>query len=392
MKILVLIHSMGGGGAERVASHLTRHWAACGHRVVLASITGTAGDAYAIDSRVERIGLGLDGDGVGTALGLWNNLRRQRAVRRLLREQRPHIALGMMVTASIQLALAPRADGRRDIGTERTHPPKVPLASVWQWLRRHGFGRLDAVVAQTAASAEWLRAHTAASRVEVIGNPLAWPLPDSGPAVDPGTCFRAGRRTLLMVGRLAPEKQLEHAVEAFAALAQELPLWDLVIVGDGPERKRLEEQIDATGLAGRARLAGPVGNLSDWYARADLFAMTSRFEGFPNTLAEALASGLAVVSYDCLTGPSELIEHEVNGLLVAPQDRDALRVALMRLMRDDSLRLALGQRAVEVRERFSLPRVAAQWDALFASLGVAAAQALNPLPNPPPVRGRGQES
>jgi glycosyltransferase involved in cell wall biosynthesis len=96
--------------------------------------------------------------------------------------------------------------------------------------------------------------------------------------------------------------------------------------------------------------------------------MSSRFEGFPNTLAEAMAHGLPAVSFDCDTGPRDIIRHEVDGLLVPPGDLDALTEALARLMADDALRQQYAARAVEVRQRFSMERVAGMWETLFEEL------------------------
>ena len=108
-----------------------------------------------------------------------------------------------------------------------------------------------------------------------------------------------------------------------------------------------------------------VGNIGEWYERADLFVMSSRFEGFGNTLAEALAHGVAAVSFDCDTGPRDIIRHEVDGLLVPPGDTVALTAALDKLMCDPALRQQFAKRAVEARARFSMERVAGMWEALF---------------------------
>jgi len=118
-------------------------------------------------------------------------------------------------------------------------------------------------------------------------------------------------------------------------------------------------------LAGRVFLPGWIGNLGEWYERADLYVMSSRFEGFGNTLAEALSYGLAAVSFDCDTGPRDIIRHEVDGLLVPPENVARLSNALDRLMGDPVLRQSFGKRAIEVRERFSMERIAGMWEQLF---------------------------
>jgi glycosyltransferase involved in cell wall biosynthesis len=151
-------------------------------------------------------------------------------------------------------------------------------------------------------------------------------------------------------------------------LAAKFPNWQLAILGEGSLRNELAAQIALAGLNGRILLPGRVGNVGDWYAAADLYVMTSRFEGFPNAVAEAMAHGLAAISVDCDTGPRDIIRHEVDGLLVQNGDDTALVSALARLMGDEKLRQRFANRAIEVRERFSMARITALWEALFEEL------------------------
>ena len=153
---------------------------------------------------------------------------------------------------------------------------------------------------------------------------------------------------------------------SFATLAKRYADWDLVILGEGPLRGALELQINALGLESRVYLPGGVGNVGDWYARADLYVMSSSFEGFPNTLVEAMAHGCAAVSYDCNTGPRDIIRDGEDGMLVNPVgDVAALTSALDQLMGDDERRERMAQKAVDVRERFSQASILAMWDELF---------------------------
>jgi glycosyltransferase involved in cell wall biosynthesis len=121
-------------------------------------------------------------------------------------------------------------------------------------------------------------------------------------------------------------------------------------------------------MSDRIHLPGVVGNVADWYERADLFVMSSRFEGFPMTLAEALAAGLPAVSYDCETGPRDLIEDGVTGRLVRPvEDIGELAAALSEVMTDDTERARMATRATSVRDRYSLERILGMWDDVFTA-------------------------
>jgi glycosyltransferase involved in cell wall biosynthesis len=171
------------------------------------------------------------------------------------------------------------------------------------------------------------------------------------------------RQVLLTLGRVSEEKRFDLAMEAFAALAPRFPDWDLVVLGEGLERDRLEAQREALGLAGRVHLPGRVGNLADWYQRASLYVLSSRFEGFPNTLLEAMAHGLPAVSVDCDTGPRDLIRPGLDGVLVALESGPAaLAEVLGELMAEPRRRARMGEAAAEVRERYAMARIAAEWD------------------------------
>ncbi|MBD3756374.1 MAG: glycosyltransferase [Gammaproteobacteria bacterium] len=169
----------------------------------------------------------------------------------------------------------------------------------------------------------------------------------------------------MAVGRLAYQKGFERLLNAFADLAPRHTDWSLVILGEGSLRGCLTEQATQLGLDGYVAFPGAVGNVGEWFAVADAYVMTSRFEGFPNTLLEAMAHGVPSVVVDCLTGPRELIETEVNGLLVPEDDPTALITALDRLMVDPDLRMRLATRAIEVRKKYSVEQIAAHWEHEF---------------------------
>jgi glycosyltransferase involved in cell wall biosynthesis len=169
----------------------------------------------------------------------------------------------------------------------------------------------------------------------------------------------------LAIGRLSKEKNFELLIDVFSRLAQEHVDWDLVILGEGSERQGLEAQVKAGNLGKRVFLPGRIGNVGEWYEQADLYVMTSRFEGFPNTLAEALSHGLAAVSFDCDTGPRDIIRHGIDGLLVPPGNSMELMSALGKMMSDSSLRERFASKAVDARERFSIEKIAYMWEKLF---------------------------
>jgi glycosyltransferase involved in cell wall biosynthesis len=220
----------------------------------------------------------------------------------------------------------------------------------------------------TSEGLRWLQQEIPRARGVVMPNPIPYPLPVNDPQLAPASVMAPERKMLLTVGRMSEEKGFGGLIHAFSFLVSQHPLWDLVILGEGPLRATLALQVQSLGLSSRVVMPGRAGNVGAWYERADLYALSSRVEGFPNTLGEAMAHGCAAVSFDCDTGPRDLIRHEVDGLLVPPGDVTALGEALGRLMQDDTLRTQMATRALEVRDRYDMERVLGLWEQLFADV------------------------
>ena len=145
--------------------------------------------------------------------------------------------------------------------------------------------------------------------------------------------------------------------------------WRLVIAGDGPEEENLADLIERHGLTEHIRLLGNIGNIADWLEEAEIYVHSAEFEGFPNSLIEAMAHHTACLSVDCPVGPGEVIEHELNGLLASPKDPEKSLVApLLTLMGDPNLRQQYAEEAMKVISRLDAHNIAQKWLDLFASL------------------------
>lgn len=361
---MIVIHSLQGGGAERVTTDISTYWVQRGYRVSVVTQTDVSTDKYTLHPNVTRYALGLAGESGGVVRGVFANFRRIWALRRLIKRQQPTVVLGMMTTSSILAILAARGQRCRVIATEHTHPPAQNLSAMWQRLRRWAYPQAMAVVALTSGTASWLESHVPGSRLTVIPNAVQWPLEWAEPVIDPPP--RNGRYRLLAVGRLHPVKGFDRLLRAFHSIAFRFPAWDLVILGEGESRQDLQQQIQDLGLDERVSLPGRVGNIGEWYTQSDLYALSSRVEGLSNTLLESMASGLAPVAFDCPTGPREIIRNGIDGVLVnPPDDEDALAAHLSDMIAHPEQRHAYAKRAADVRDRFSTARVMALWGHLF---------------------------
>ncbi len=371
MKILLFIHGMHCGGAERTTANLANEWVAQGAEVSVVTMQSTDVDFYPLNPAVRRVALNVAGTASGPLSAITGNIARVRALRRTLRELKPDVVLGIMTTASILAILAARGLPCKVVATEHTHPPLLPLNRPWQQMRRWSFQAADLVVALTDESKLWLEEHCYCTDVRVIPPPFTLPLPRLEPILMPDTVIKRERRVLLAVGRLSEEKGFDDLIEAFSQIVADAPEWDLAIVGEGGERETLEKLVAEKGLKDRVFLPGRAGNVSDWYERADLFVLSSRFEGFAMALVEAMACGLAVVSYDCDCGPRDIIRHGENGLLVeAVGDAEMLAAALKSLMLSDVERKRLAVGATAIRETFTLASVVSLWRDAFLAAGV----------------------
>jgi glycosyltransferase involved in cell wall biosynthesis len=361
-RVLIAIHDLGAGGAERVATGLAGHLGVAGVRVAVLTIGG-GDDFYPLDARVER--LRLDGS-VPAGGPVAANLVRVARLRASIRAFRPTAIASFMTTTNVLVLLATRGLRAPVVVSERTWPPAMPLGGAWHRLRRATYRYADRVVVLTERTRDWvmLELGIGAERVAVIPNPVHLPLPDHSPRLEP-----PGDPFVLAVGRLGPEKDFAALIEASARMPRAVPV---VIVGEGGERDRLTTLARERGVD--LRLPGRVGNLASWYRAARCLVLTSRFEGFPNVLIEAMSHGCPVVSVDCEVGPREIVRDGVDGLLVAPDDGAALAAALARLVDDDALRDRLARAAPEVAERFSAAWVYGAWADLLGVTPVAAAK------------------
>ena len=144
------------------------------------------------------------------------------------------------------------------------------------------------------------------------------------------------------------------------------PDWDLVILGDGEEKSNLEQLISDLEISDRVFMLGRVGNVSEWYKKADLFVMSSLVEGFPNVLLEAMAYGLPCISFDCDTGPRDMIEDGVNGVLVDPKEKErGLMNAMNEMLSNEELRINISKNSILLREKYSVSNIMKKWNNLL---------------------------
>jgi len=347
MRMTLFIQRLLGGGAERVMSGLASYWAARGETVHLVTRPMEEPDFYPLHPAVCRR---FAAEPMSRVPGAGFLLRVQ-TLREQLVETRPDVVVSFLDVTNLEALMAARGLGIPVIVSERIDPRQMSIPAHHGLLRRLLYPHAACVIVQTESVRRWA-SFVPPERVAVIPNFV--PAPPTSPP-EPREPLIVG------IGRLAEQKGFDLLLAAFARIARQLPEWRLVILGEGMLRSALERQVKTLGLGARVALPGVVTDTHAWLRRAGLFVLSSRFEGFPNVLLEAMANGAPVVATDCPSGPSDIVLHGHNGLLV-PVGVAPLAAAMLDLCRAPEERVRLGARAVEVTERFHPDRIMAAWD------------------------------
>jgi glycosyltransferase involved in cell wall biosynthesis len=264
------------------------------------------------------------------------------------------VVLSFLTRVNVVTLLATRGLQVPVVISERNNPLRQGIGRTWTFVRDQLYPLASRLVVMTKRASEYFP--QGRPLVTVIPNPVV--LPD-------GWRERRGGHRLVAVGRLVEQKGFDLLLEAFARVAPEFPQWTLVIWGEGQLRRSLEAHRDHLGLNGRVQMPGVTARPGIWVEDADVFVLSSRYEGWGIVLSEAMAAGLPVVSFDCPFGPAEMVVHEADGLLVPAEDVDALALAFRRVLSDASLRSRLATAARESARRFSPEAVMAAWDSVI---------------------------
>lgn len=361
-RLTFVIHSLTTGGAERVMAQLAGGMAQRGHDVTLITLDSADSDTYNLSGSVHRVALDVMRESRNPFEAVINNIGRLRRLRQAIRDSRPDKVVSFTDKTNIITLLACWGTGFDVVISERVSPRLHPIGNVWNRLRRITYPRCRALVVQTEGIARQLSDAVRGRPIVVIPN-----------GIDPAACvsddsrrpYNSDAHLIVAMGRLDPQKGFDLLIEAFSKIAADFPDWKIRILGEGAQRPSLEQLIRDRQLEDRVQLAGWISDPLSVLSEAGFFVLSSRYEGFPNSLLEAMACGLPVVSFDCNDGPGQIIRHEVDGLLVPDQDVAALAEALARLISDPTLRQRLAEQVPEVTKRFSQERFITAWEQLL---------------------------
>jgi glycosyltransferase involved in cell wall biosynthesis len=384
IRLLLLLGWLNGGGAERVAVQILNglHGRMLDIRMALVRRAGAYLDLVCPERLQFRTWAErwVPSDGANASFYRPDRFLRSIAIgplafRSMIREARPDVVVSFTKGPNVLTYLALRGMGARRprwmaregnniVRSSREDAAMRIGRTVETALVRRAYRAADCVIANSARLA--LRLHEtlglARERLRVVRNPVD--LRAIGGRASERIEGLPARPYVLAAGRLSPQKGHDLLLRAFAD-SRHRDSHDLVIVGEGPERQALETLAAQLGVAGRVRFPGFVANPWAWMARAELFVLPSRWEGFPNALLEAMACGAPAMAADCCFGPGEMIVHGHSGWLVPPENCAVLRDGIDRLLAAPELRRRLAaeglRRAAEFRSETILP----QFETLF---------------------------
>ena len=325
--IAVFLPSLAGGGAERVLLTLAAGFAARGRPTDLVLADASGPYLQEVPDAVRTVDLGAG-----------RVIRSLPGLTRYLRRRRPQALVAGLGHANL-VALWARTLARRtprvvvsEHGVaDAQGARRRPIYLLWPRLVRRFYPQADAIVAVSAGLADDLATRTGLDRrrIRVIYNPVVTPalLERARAGLDHPWFAADAPPVVLSVGRLTEQKDYPLLIRAFARVVEQRPA-RLMILGEGEDRGALEALVRELGLAGEVALPGFVDNPFAYMARAAVFALSSRWEGLPTVLIEALACGCPVVSTDCRSGPREILEGGRFGRLVPSGAVDELAAAI----------------------------------------------------------------
>lgn len=356
MRIDFIISALRGGGAERVLIALSEHFVKKGHEISIITYNRVE-DQYNLDPQIERLHLNKKLFPVIKVSNLLNLLFHYRK-----NEHRPDVIISFLSLNNLISILIGRLYGIPVIVSEHhnhrhVENPKWLTRLTWKYIYR----KAKYVTVLTHNDVSFFENYKC--NVVVMPNPCSFEvIPNLNSARE---------KTIMAIGKLNRyhHKGFDNLIKLIAPVLKQNQDWQLKIVGDGNEglhylsglasQFKISKQIDFTGFRNDVR---------ELLSKSSIFVLPSRYEGLPMVLLEAMSQGATCIAYDCFTGPAEIIEDNVNGLLIADQDQNAMQEGLKKLIENNDLRQELAQNGLRSLDKYSIDNIYQRWSKLFNSI------------------------
>lgn len=354
MKITCVIGTLGGGGAERAMTYLAGGLAERGHEVTVLTLDDSVPDFYPLSDKVRRVRVNLPSF---KKPSFWSGIPRLWRLTCAVRQTRPDVVISFMTVSVLAACWLLRIPYLYADHLDIRH---LAYSFKWRVLRNFLLARAYRVVVLSERDRKFIAMYHPRWTPAVIYNP-ALPAPEQG--LPRPEFLEAGKKYVLAVGRLVQQKGFDLLLEAWRRVCDDFPDWRLCIIGAGADEAELKGLAETLDVQYSVQFVPPVQELQAVYQHVQLYAMSSRAEGFPMVLVEAMASGLPVVSFSC-NGPDVIVRDGIDGYLVKPLYTDRLAAKMAELMKDDEKRRQFGEKAREVTSRFSLDKYLDAYEAL----------------------------
>jgi glycosyltransferase involved in cell wall biosynthesis len=358
-RIALFISSLQKGGSERVMVNLAENFFKNNFEVILVT-QYKRDDEYEINPKIRRVYSEPD-ESLLNDSRIHNFAVRYKTLRDIWIAYKPDIILSFLGKNNLMAIASSAFLPVKTVVSVRGEPTMEYAGMSMRFLAKFLFRFADGVILQTKQSMKFFP-KSVRKKAVIMSNPLNPEFLNkryTGPRKD----------LIVTVGRLDENKNQAMLIHAFAKIASEYPNLRLVIYGDGECREKLEDLVKSKGLSDRISLSGSISNVPEHICNARIFVLTSNTEGMPNTLIEAMALGLPVISTDCpCGGPAELIEDGVNGLLVPVGDAYALSDAFRKILDDKELEAKLQENSSKITLKLSPDKVNKEWRDYLNSL------------------------
>lgn len=347
MNIVFTVGSLSGGGAERVVARLASQLVDWGHNVSVLLIASNE-IGYKIDNRVNVKYINPQCSIKGLRF-----FHRGMLYRKEISEINPDVVISFTVGVNLFALLFLLGSKYDVIISERNDPYVDPKGKLSRILRNILYRFADGVVFQTLDAQNFFP-NRIKKKSTIIINPIDNILPK------PSSKNR--EKNIVAVGRLEVQKNHALLIDAFSEIANDIPEYKLSIYGKGTLKDNLQSQIISLGMQERITLMGYCDNVLNEIVHSSIFVLPSNYEGISNSLLEAMAIGLPIISTDHpIGGARQLIKSGVNGILVDVGDKDGLKEAIIKLINTPSLAEILSVEATKVKQIASIDIITQKW-------------------------------
>lgn len=361
MKVDFIISTLGGGGAERVLTLMVNSLAKNPSNRISVITLFQGKEDYKLDPAINRVKLKQTKFVPSHTFRSIINLSRYYKTK----SNRPDIIVSFITLTNLIAIITAKLYSIKVIAQEHNSYLRhmEGRKRITDFTKKYIYKSADVVTVLTSFDIDYYENYGA--NVYVMPNPCSFtPITEN---------FHNREKTILAIGHLNRyhHKGLDNLIKLIAPILKEYPEWQLKIAGAGDKGlKYLTQLAQEHDVLDRIVFMGFINNVSEVMHQASIFILPSRFEGLPMVLLEAMSQGMACISYDCKTGPSDIIENNINGLLIEDQNMNHMQKSLIELLSNENLRKKLSNEGIKSLNKYNISTVTERYEVLFKKIAL----------------------